>query len=129
MPSSNYLRGKVIDGSLRNINYTAPTTVFVSLHSSDPTANATPASEVAGTWYTRQTVVFGAQSIAGQTANTNTITYNAVVNGPVTVTHFAVWDAQTLGNMLYFGPLAATKTFSDTDVPSWLAGQIAIAAA
>jgi hypothetical protein len=129
MPSSNYLRGKVIDGSLRSINYTAPTTVFVSLHSSDPTANATPATEVTGTWYTRQTVVFGAQSIAGQTANTNTITYNAVVNGPVTVTHFAVWDAQTLGNMLYFGPLAATKTFSDTDVPSWLAGQIAIAAA
>lgn len=128
MPSSNYLRGKIVDGSLRGTTYTAPTSVFVSLHSSDPTVNATAASEVAGTWYTRQPVSFGPQSVAGQTSNTNTITYNAVVNGPVTVTHFAIWDSQTLGNMLYFGPLAATKTFSDTDVPSWLAGQIAIAA-
>lgn len=128
MPASNFLRGKIVDGSLRATTYNAPAQVFVSLHTADPTANATPATEVTGTWYTRQQVTFGAQSVAGQTANTNTITYNAVVNGPVTVTHFAVWDAQTLGNMLYFGPLAASKTFSDTDVPSWLAGQIAIAA-
>lgn len=128
MPSSNYLRGKVIDGSIRAQTYNAPANVFVSLHTADPTPNGTPATEVSGTWYTRQTVAFGPQAVAGQTANTNTITYNAVVNGPVTVTHFAIWDAQTLGNMLYFGPLAATKTFSDTDVPSWLAGQIAIAA-
>lgn len=128
MPSSNYLRGKVIDGSIRGTTFSAPASVFVSLHTSDPTANATPASEVNAPWYSRQTVTFGAQTTAGQTSNTNTITYNAVTNGPITVTHFAIWDAQTLGNMLYFGPLAATKTFSDTDVPSWLAGQIAVAA-
>lgn len=128
MPASNYLRGKVIDASLRAVNYIAPTTVFIALHTADPTANALPATEVSGGWYARKSAAFAAQTVAGQTSNTAAINYNPVTSGPVTVTHFSVWDDSTLGNMLYSGALAATKTFSNTDVPSWLAGQIAIVA-
>lgn len=128
MPSSNYLRGKVIDGSLRATTYTAPTNVYVSLHTADPTAGATAGTEVSGGWYARKLGTFAAQSTAGQTSNSNTITYDPVTSGPVTVTHFAVWDAATLGNMLYYGPLASSKTFATTDVPSWLPGQVAITA-
>ncbi len=123
MPASNYLRGKVIDVSLRNTAYSAPAAVYVSLHTSDPTAGATAGTEVSGGWYARQAGTFAAQSTAGQTSNSNTITYD-----PVTVTHFAIWDAATLGNMLYYGTLSASKTFSTTDVPSWLAGQVSVAA-
>lgn len=128
MPSSNYLRGKLIDESLRNINYVPPTIVYVALHTADPTVNGLPATEVAGSWYQRQTVTFGAQSTAGQTFSTNDVTYAPVTGSSVTVTHFAIWDAQTLGNMLYFGTLASSKTFAITDVPSFLAGQIAVSA-
>lgn len=128
MPASNYLRGKVIDVSLRATAYTAPSNVYVSLHTSDPTAGATAGTEVSGGWYARKEGVFAAQTTAGQTSNTNTITYDPVTSGPVTVTHFAVWDSLTLGNMLYFGPLAASKTFATTDVPSWLPGQVAVTA-
>lgn len=129
MPASNYFRGKAIDTSLRSITFTAPAAVYVSLHTANPTADAIPATEVSADWYTRQLVSFGPQSTAGQTSNTNTITYDAVTNGPITVTHFAIWDSETLGNMLYFGPLATNKTFSNTDVPSWLPGQITASAA
>lgn len=128
MPASNYLRGKVIDVSLRNTAYTAPAAVYVSLHTADPTAGALAGTEVSGGWYARKAATFAAQSTAGQTSNSNTITYDPVSGGPVTVTHFAIWDAATLGNMLYYGTLAASKTFSDTDVPSWLPGQVAITA-
>lgn len=129
MPASNYLRGKIIDGTLRGITFTAPPAIFVSLHTADPTAGATAATEVSGGWYARQPSQFAAQSTAGQTSNLDTITYNPVTTGPVVITHFAVWDAAGLGNMLYFGPLSASKTFSNTDVPSWLPGQVAVAAA
>lgn len=128
MPASNYLRGKVIDASLRATNYIAPATAYIALHTADPTANALAATEVSGAWYARQAAAFAAQSVAGQTSNSAAINYNPVSSGPVTVTHFSVWDDSTLGNMLYYGPLAASKTFSNTDVPSWLAGQIAIVA-
>lgn len=125
MPASNYLRGKVTDHVLRNIAYTSPATVYVSLHTSDPTVNATPSTEISAGWYARQPATFAAQVTAGQTSNTGTITYPGVQTSAVTVTHFAIWDAVTLGNMLEFAPLSASKTFSVTDVPSWLPGQLA----
>lgn len=128
MPASNYLKGKVIDGTVRGVNYVAPATVYVSLHTSDPTANATPATEISAGWYARQAATFAAQSTAGQTSNSGTITYAGVSGGAVTATHFAIWDAVTLGNMLYYGPLSASKTFANTDVPSWLPGQLAVSA-
>lgn len=124
MPSSNYLRGKITDHVLRNVAYTSPAAVYVSLHTSDPTAAATAATEISAAWYARQPATFAAQVTAGQTSNTDTITYPGVQTTPVTVTHFAIWDAPTLGNMLEFAPLSATKTFSVTDVPSWLPGQL-----
>lgn len=126
MPTSNYLRGKLIDTSLRGVTYAAPVTVYASLHTADPTVSALPGSEVVGTWYARQASAFSAQVTAGETSNTAAVTYNAVTDGAVSVTHFAVWDSLTLGNMLYFGTLSAAKTFSITDVPSWLPTQLAV---
>lgn len=125
MTASLYLRGKLTDHTLRNVAYTSPTTVYVSLHTSDPTVNATAGTEISAAWYARQPITFAAQTVAGQTSNSATITYPSVETSAVTVTHFAIWDAVTLGNMLDFGPLSASKTFSITDVPSWLPGQLA----
>ena len=124
MPASNYLRGKITDHVLRNIAFTSPAAVYVSLHTADPTANATPGTEISAAWYARQTATFSAQVTAGQTSNSNTLTYPSVQDNPVTVTHFAVWDSPTLGNMLGYAPLSANKSFSVTDVPSWLPGQL-----
>lgn len=127
MPSSNYLRGKVTDHVLRNVAYTTPTTVYVSLHTADPTVNATANTEIAAPWYARQAITFSAQTVAGQTSNSGTITFPGVTVSSVTITHFALWDSPTLGNMLEFGALSASKTFAVTDVPSWLPGQLASA--
>ena len=74
MPSSNYLRGKITDHVLRNTAYTSPTTVYVALHTSDPTAAASAGTEVSAAWYARQSATFAAQVTSGQTSNSNTIT-------------------------------------------------------
>lgn len=124
MPASNYLRGKITDHVLRNVAFASPAQVYVALHTSDPTANATAATEISGAWYARQPATFAAQVTAGQTSNVDTITYPGVQTNPVTVTHFSIWDSPTLGNMLEYGALSSAKTFSVTDVPSWLPGQL-----
>lgn len=126
MPTSNYLRGKVVDHVLRNTAYTPPATVYVALHTSDPTAVGTPATEISGPWYARQAAAFAAQTTAGQTSNSGTVTYPGVTGSGVTVTHFSIWDAATLGNMLGYAALSSAKPFSVTDVPSWLPGQLAV---
>ena len=128
MPLSTYARGKLVDHAFRNTAWTPPTTVYVALHTSDPTIAGTPATEVAGAWYARQACAFAAQTTAGQTSNSATITFPAVTGSGVTVTHFSLWDAATLGNMLEFAPLSASKVYSISDVPSWLAGTLAVTA-
>jgi len=127
MPSSTYLRGKIIDAVLRNTSYTSPATVYVSLHTANPTADATSGTEVTGAWYGRQAAAFAAQSTAGQTSNSSTITFSAVTGATYVVTHFAIWDASSVGNMLFYAALSASKTFNPTDVPSWLAGALVVA--
>ncbi len=74
MPSSTYLRGKVTDHVLRNVAYTSPTIVYVSLHTSDPTIAGTPGTEISAGWYARQVGTFAAQVTAGQTSNSVWVT-------------------------------------------------------
>lgn len=126
MPMSTYMRGKVVDHAFRNVAWTPPTTVYVALHTSDPTIAGTPATEVSGAWYARQAIAFSSQTVAGQTSNSATVTFPAVTGSGVTVTHFSLWDAATLGNMLEFSALSASKTYAISDVPSWLAGTLSI---
>ena len=128
MPASNYLRGKIVDLVFRGVSYTPPSTIYVALHTSDPTIAAISTTEVSASWYARQAITFAAQTTAGQTSNSNTITFAGVTGSAVTVTNYSIWDAATLGNMLETGTLSASKTFNLTDVPSWLPGQLAITA-
>lgn len=127
MPLSTYARGKITDHIFRGIAWASPPTVWVALHTSDPTIAGTPATEVSGGWYARQAVTFAAQTVAGQTSNSTTVTYPAITGSGVTITHFSLMDAATLGNQLESAQLSAPKTYAISDVPSWLAGTLSIA--
>ena len=127
MPASNFLRTQLINEVLRNTNYVPPAAVFVGLHTNDPTAAGTGA-EVTGAWYARQGVTFGAQATPGVAENSAAVTFPAVTGASVTINHFSIWDAATGGNMLYFAPLTASKTFAVGDIPSFAAGQIDVVA-
>ena len=37
-------------------------------------------------------------------------------SGPLTVTHFSIWDAATAGNMLTYAPLSSSRTINVGDV-------------
>jgi hypothetical protein len=129
MPSSNYLRGKIIDAVYRATSYSSPATVYVALHTADPTVAGIAGTEVSGGWYGRQSAAFAAQATPGESSNSATITFSAVSGSAVIVTHFSIWDASTLGNMLSFAALSASKTFNPSDVPSWLAGSLTLSLA
>lgn len=108
---STYLEDKIINFVLRNVAYTAPTTVYLALYTSSPTA-ADSGTEVTGGSYARQSVTFSASS-SGSTSNSGTITFSGMP--AATVTHFGIRDASTAGNLLYWGPLTASKTTSSGD--------------
>lgn len=126
---STYLKGKLAEEVLRGVNYTTPGEIYLALYTSNPGVGNTGA-EAAYTGYAR--VSCGATpssaftALSGATSqNSNTITFPAVGGATsVTVTHWALFDASSGGNLLLFGALTASKTLDPTDVPSFPAGAL-----
>lgn len=78
---------------------------YLSLHTANPTS-AGSGAEVSGGSYARATIdTWGAVS-GGQVANDSIVTFSLLPT--CSVTHLAIWDADTAGNMLFYGALDTT---------------------
>ena len=108
---STYLENALLNATLRNTAYTSPATVYLALYTSNPTA-ADTGTEVTGGSYARQSIAFSAPS-GGTTSNSATINFTAMP--ACTVTHMGIRDAAAAGNLLYFGPLSASKVVNSGD--------------
>jgi len=111
---SNYLENALINATLRNTAYTSPTTVYVSLYTSDPT-DADTGTEVSGGSYARTSVTFDAPS-NGVTQNSADVTFPTATASWGTVSHIGVHDASTSGNLLFHTPLDTAKTIDSGDI-------------
>jgi len=111
---SNYLENALINGTLRGTTYTAPTTTYLALYTSDPT-DADTGTEVTGGAYARQSITMGAPS-NGVSTNSSAIEYPQCTLTWGTVTHVGIRDALTSGNLLYHTPLDTSKTISTGDI-------------
>ena len=107
---SNYLENRILDHILRVAAYTQPSGLYLALHTADPT-DAGSGAEVTGGSYARASLTFGAAS-GGVSSNTNTGTYTNMPTAAVT--HIAIWDASTAGNLLYHTPIT-TINFNSGD--------------
>jgi hypothetical protein len=113
MSFSNYLETEILDHVFAGNAYTSPAAVYVSLHTANPDEDASGA-EVSGGGYIRQA---GSFSVSGNTATTTAaIEYPTATADYGTVTHVAIWDAESAGNMLAYATLTASKTISSGDV-------------
>ena len=123
---SNYLENALINAVLRNTAYTSPTTVYVSLYTSDPT-DADTGTEVStvGTSYARTAVTFGAPS-NGVTTNSADVTFPTATASFGTVTHIGIHDASTGGNLLFHTPLDTSKTIDSGDIFKITAGNLSV---
>ena len=111
---SNYLENALINATLRNTTYTSPSVVYAGLFTSDPT-DAGTGTEVSGNSYAREAITFGAPS-NGASVNSAAVEFDQATGDWGTITHFAIFDALTTGNMLYHGALTASKTIETGDV-------------
>jgi len=111
---SNYLENALINVTLRATAYTAPTTVYLALYTTDPT-DADTGTECSGTSYARQSITFGAPS-NGVSTNSAAIEFSQAGGAWGTITHIGIRDALTVGNLLYHTPLDASKTIATGDV-------------
>lgn len=121
---SNYLENALINGTLRGTTFTAPASVFVSLHTADPT-DAGSGTEVSGGSYVRQAATFGAPS-NGVSTTTADITYPQATASYGTVSFIGIFDASTAGNLLYHTELDTAKTIDTGDIFKIAAGSLTV---
>jgi hypothetical protein len=121
---SNYLENALVNVTLRATSYTAPTTVYVALYTSDPT-DADTGTECSGTSYARQSVTFGAPS-NGATTNSAAVEFPQAGGAWGTITHIGIRDASTAGNLLYHTALDASKTIATGDVFRIASGSLSV---
>lgn len=137
---SDYLENKILDHILRATAFTAPVTTYVGLLTAAPNDTG-GGTEVTGNAYARVAITSGTAAWNNTQGNTTgastgtdgTIENAAVVTFPTptpagwgTVTHFAVYDAATAGNMLFYGALTASKVINAGDAVSFAAGALSL---
>jgi hypothetical protein len=121
---SNYLENALINGTLRATSYTAPTTVYVGLFTSDPT-DAGSGTEVSGNAYSRKSATFDAPS-NGASVTSADIQFDQATGSWGTIGWFGILDASTSGNLLYHGALTTSKTIDTGDVFKIAAGSLTV---
>lgn len=121
---SNYLENALINGTIRGTTYTAPTTVYVGLFTSDPT-DAGSGTEVSGGSYARQSASFAAPSDGASVTNAD-ITFPQATGNWGTVGWIGIFDALTSGNLMYHTALDASKTIETGDIFKIASGNLSV---
>jgi hypothetical protein len=124
---TDFMENKIIDHMLRNQTYTPPSTVYVALFTS-ATGDDGSGTEVSGGSYARQAVTLSAAS-GGASSNSADITFPQATADWGTITHLALMDAETGGNMLMHTALDESKTVNNGDTFKINAGELDVTVA
>jgi len=121
---SNYLENALINATLRNTSYTSPTTTYLALYTSDPT-DADTGTEISGGSYARQAITFGAPA-NGTSTNSAAVEFPQATADWGIISHVAIRDAVTSGNLLFHTALDASKTINNGDVFKITTGNLSV---
>lgn len=107
-------RNSLLSALLRATPYTGPSTVYVSLHTSDGT-------ELIGGAYARQPVVFAAPN-DGQVSTLDDVTFEGMPSA--TVAQVGLCAAASGGSPFWLEPVTDPKTFGEGDSAQFRAGSL-----
>ncbi len=125
------LDNQLLSAVLRNVSFSSPATVYAALFTVAPTTaytSGTPTgTEVTDGNYVRLATTFSSPS-GGVTSNSGTLTFYGAgkAAGTETVVAVGIFDALTLGNLLYFGNLAVSKVVGTGDTVSFAATTLSV---
>ena len=121
----NYWENEILDHIFGKGSY-APPTIHVGLSTADPTDDGSGLAEPSGGGYARASTSSNNWNTAsgGATANANDIMFPEATGSWGTITHFALFDAASGGNMLAHGSLSASKVISSGNAVKFAAGDL-----
>lgn len=125
---SDYTENLVLNWLFTTNSATRPTAWYIALFTSAP-SDTGGGTEVSGSAYAR--VATGTMSVSGTSptncTNNSAIEFAAASGGNWgTITHIAIFDALTSGNMLGWTALTTSRTINDGDILRIPAGDLDI---
>jgi hypothetical protein len=122
---ADYWENEILDHLFGKGSYTPPT-IYVGLSTADPTDDASGLAEPSGNSYAR-VATSGADwntASGGTIDNANDISFPQASGSWGTLTHFALFDAASGGNMLAHGSLSISKIINSGDTAKFAAGDL-----
>jgi len=110
MSISNYAENKLLDHVTGRASFTAPSTVYIKLHTGDAGEDGTSS---AATETTRKSVSWSAAS-SGSISASATLEWTNVA-ATETYSHWSAWDNSTAGNCLWTGALSSSASVTAGD--------------
>jgi hypothetical protein len=114
----------IVNALLRNVSFTLPTTWFLALYLTNPTA-ANTGTEVSGVSYVRQPILFGPPS-GGTIANSTDIAFPLAGTTWGNIAYGGILDASSGGHLLFYGSLVTPRYINAGDVLKFLTGSVVI---
>jgi len=118
---SDYLENKILDHVFGDGSFTMPAAVYLALCTAVPTDASTGSTitEATYTGYARKQVAASDMSAAsgGSKTNSAAITFADCTAGTSTVIGWALCDASTAGNVLYWGTVTS-KVIDTSNTPA-----------
>lgn len=123
LAKSNYMEDGVLN-TMRG-SALAAWTPYLALSTANPTEDGSGIAEPSGGAYARQAVTMGAPS-GGISATSGATNFPQATLSWGAITHVAIFDAVSGGNMRYYGALETSKTVAATDTLVFDAGALTI---
>ena len=123
---TDYTEAKVLDHVVGKTSWTMPS-VWVALFTAAP-SDTGGGTEATGGSYARKSTAGGdwTAASAGATSNAAAITFVTPTGSWGTITHFALMDASTAGNMLAWAPLTTPQAVGTENTVRFLIGDLDI---
>jgi len=124
MSFSNDAEAKVLNHVFGIATYTQPT-LYLGVSTADPTETGSGLAEPAGNAYARVTTASTDWQLTGSTIdNQNELAFPEATGSWGTLTHFALFDALTGGNIVAYGSLTASKAIAANETLRFPAGNL-----
>jgi hypothetical protein len=127
--ASDYLENELLDHVLDAAAFSSPTNVYLALFTADTGLETnSPSAECqtpGANGYSRVTLSFAAAS-GGSSATDAAATVGPATASWGTISHIAVMDATTGGNVLFYGAVTAQKTIDSGDTFQISSGNLTV---
>jgi len=120
---SDFHKDRIVN-LLRATTITAPATVYAALSTALINDDGTGIIEPVGNGYARTAIVFDAPALG--IANNQLVTFPQASGSWGTITHFAIFDAVTAGNMLYHDSVTAPLAVGNLDTARFQPGDLTV---